>query len=204
MSHILLVGTKSVQRRRLLSEAQIPFKIIEQDADETQCDYGLPFPQLLESIAVHKMNHVVMPEAVQGAYAFVVTVDTMVQDGSGNIYGKPKDKASGIAYIKSLRDNPGSVGTAFCLDKKQYLQGKWTVLQRVLKFASATYKLDIADHWIEIYCENYPEFLSIAGALTVETYGAQFLVSLNGSYGASLGLPIFELREALEAMGFFS
>lgn len=63
MSQILLVGTKSVQRRRLLSESKIPFKLIDQDADESECDYGLPFVQLLESIAVHKMNHVIMPEA---------------------------------------------------------------------------------------------------------------------------------------------
>lgn len=76
--------------------------------------------------------------------------------------------------------------------------------QRIVKFASAAYQLDIADHWIEIYCEEYPEFLSIAGALIVEEYGAQFFKSLNGSYGVALGLPLFELREALELIGFFS
>jgi septum formation protein len=203
MSHILLVGTKSVQRKRLLSEAKIPFHIVEQNADESLCDYELPFAQLLESIAVHKMNHVIMPQAQEGNRAFVLTVDTMVQNGSGVVYGKPKDKIDAIKSIQMLRDNPGIVGTAFCLDKKKFHEGQWTVQKRVIRYADASFKLDIDDHWIEIYCEQYPDFLSVAGALTVETYGAQFLKSLCGSYSAALGLPMFELREALEESDFF-
>ncbi len=42
-------------------EAQIPFTLIGQDADETQCDWGLPLPRLVQEIAFHKMNHVILP-----------------------------------------------------------------------------------------------------------------------------------------------
>lgn len=204
MSQVLLVGSKSLQRHRLLFESKIPFKIIGQNADESQCDYGLPFAQLLESIAIHKMNHILMPECAEGGHAYVLTVDTMVQDGLGNVYGKPKNKMHAIETIKALRDNPGSVGTTFCLDKKLLKEGKWVTEHRIIKFENTLYKLDIQDHWIDIYCEQYPEYLSIAGALTVETYGAQFITSLDGSYGAALGLPVFELREALEKIGFYN
>ena len=203
MSRILLLGSQSFQRRELLKKSLIPFALVYQDADESQCDWGLTLPQLLESIAIHKMNHVLMPEGKEGDEQYVLTVDTMVQNGDGVIYGKPANKEVAVMSIKSLRDNPGIVGTAFCLDKKIYSNGAWHVSERILRFVSATYVLDIPDHWIEIYCDQFPEYLTIAGALTIEEFGAQFIQSINGSYSTAVGLPLYELREALESIGFF-
>lgn len=185
-------------------QAHIPFKLIAQDADESQCDYGLPFVQLLESIAVHKMNHVLMPSGVHDENAFVLTVDTMIQDGHGMVYGKPENKATAFKCIQALRDNPGVVGTAFCLDKKKFQHGTWHVTERIIRYVDATFVLDIPDHWIEIYLEQFPDFINIAGALSIEGFGAQFLKTLNGSYGTALGLPLYELREILESLGFFT
>jgi septum formation protein len=204
MAHnVLLLASKSLQRAQALTQAKIPFFIISQTADESQCDYGLPFEELLKSIALYKMDHITMPHGIQGDYAFVLTVDTMLQDGHGMVYGKPENKATASKYIQALRDNPGLVGTAFCLDKKQFKNGAWHTVNRITRFVSATYILDIPDHWIEIYLDQFPEYLNIAGALSIESFGAQFLKSLNGSYGTALGLPMYELREALESLEFF-
>lgn len=202
--NILLLASKSPQRAQLLTQAHIPFAIISQNADESKCDYGLPFPQLLESIALYKMEHVIMPQGVQDEYAFVLTVDTMLQDAHGMVYGKPENRAAAFKSIQALRDNPGVVGTAFCLDKKQLKNGTWNSVNRIVRFVSASYVLDIPDHWIELYLEQFPEYLTIAGALSVETFGAQFLKELKGSYSAALGLPMYELREKLESLGFFN
>ena len=128
----------------------------------------------------------------------------MVQDGTGKIYGKPSSKEEARSYIQALRDNPGQVGTAFCLDKKQFIDNTWQTIDRITKFVSAGYALDISDHWIDTYFEQVPEYLSIAGGLTIEEYGAQFLKTIDGSYGCAIGLPLYELRESLEIMGFFS
>ena len=199
----LLLASKSFQRRSALEQARIPFRIISQDADESVCDYQLSFHQLLESIALHKMNHVVMPADLAHTAQFVLTVDTMVQDGSGKVYGKPESKEIARRYIQTLRDNPGLVGTAFCLDKKEFVDNVWHTVDRITRFVSAAYTLDISDHWIDIYFEQFPDYLSIAGALTIEEYGAQFLKSINGSYGCAVGLPLYELCESLESLGFF-
>ena len=37
-NHILYLASKSESRKKLLQKAGITFEIIEQDADETQCD----------------------------------------------------------------------------------------------------------------------------------------------------------------------
>ncbi len=203
-SNILLLASKSLQRRTALEQACIPFRIIEQNADESICDYTLPFGSLLESIAIHKMNHIVMHANLEHPVQFVLTVDTMVQDGAGKIYGKPSSKEVARSYIKALRDNPGQVGTAFCLDKKEYGDNRWHTVDRITKFVSAGYSLDIPNHWIDTYFDQVPEYLSIAGGLTIEEYGAQFLKTIDGSYGCAIGLPLYELRESLDLMGFFT
>ena len=59
--NILLLGSKSASRKLLLEESLIPYQVVEQEADESECDWGLQLQQLTQSIARHKMDHVVMP-----------------------------------------------------------------------------------------------------------------------------------------------
>ena len=65
------------------------------------------------------------------------------------------------------------------------------------------YKFVIPDEWIEIYLKHSLLALSASNAIAVEGYGAQFLTAVNGSYSAIVGLPMFELRQALSDVGFF-
>ena len=60
--NVLYFGSKSQSRRMLLEESQIPFVVVGQDANESECDWGLPLPQLVLSIALHKMDHVILPD----------------------------------------------------------------------------------------------------------------------------------------------
>lgn len=202
MNNILFLASKSVPRRQLLQTAQIPFQVIDQNADESQCDWGLPFAQLLASIARHKMNHVIVPVGKENEPCFVLTVDTMLQAHDGTILGKPQSKKDAIAMIQKSR-NGGIVASAFCLDKKLFKNGSWSVEQRIEKYVSAQYVLDFPDQWIATYLEEFPEYESIAGALNIEEYGMQFLQSIHGSYSTAIGLPLYELRESLESLDFF-
>src|SRR6266702_4570522 len=96
--NILHFGSKSQSRRMLLEESQIPFVTINQDADESQCDWGLPLPQLVLSIALYKMQHVILADGMhEGEVCFVLTADTMSHDNMGVIHGKPVDRADAIA-----------------------------------------------------------------------------------------------------------
>lgn len=202
MKNILLFASKSLPRCELLQKAQIPFCVIAQNADEAQCDWGLPFAQLLASIAVHKMNCAVLPEGKEGEHCFVLTVDSMLQTNEGTILGKPTSKEDAIKMIQASRKG-GVVASAFCLDKKIFKNGAWQIEQRIERFVRATYVLDFPDHWIEKYFEEYPEYCTIAGALNIEEYGMQFVKTVCGSYSTAIGLPLYELREALELLNFF-
>jgi septum formation protein len=198
----LFLASQSESRQQILTTAKIPFSVIKQTADESQCDWHMPLRQLLESIAVAKMNCAILPEGKDGDEIFVLTADTMGQDQHGAIYGKPTSREDAIGMIKALRGN-GMVGTAFCLDKKKYSQNMWHVEKRIIDFAYARYEFSMPDHWIEQYLEHEPDYMHISGAITVDGYGAQFLESVDGSYGAVTGLPMYELRKALDEIGFY-
>lgn len=202
-SHTLRLGSKSQSRQFLLTEAHIPFKVVSQDADETACDWSLPLVQIVEHIALFKMQHVQLPAGKkEGEYCFVLTADTLSQDLNGTIHGKPVDTADAIQKIKAARAG-SRLCTAFCLDKKIWRAGKWEVDKRIQKAVSAEYIFNIPDAWINIYLKNSLG-LSASNAIAVEGFGAQFLEVIKGSYTTIVGLPMYEIRQALEEVGFFN
>jgi septum formation protein len=200
-NNILLVGSKSPSRQMLLRLAQIPFIVVGQDADETLCDWSLPLPDIVTHIARFKMDHVQLPAGKDGQVCFVLTADTLTQDKDGTVQGKPTDRDDAIAKIKSSR-NGSYLCTAFCLDKKIWQHGQWELIERIERIVDAEYVFTIPDEWIDIYLEKSTA-LNVAGAIAVEDFGAQFLKMVHGSYSGIIGLPLFEVREALEKIGFF-
>jgi len=203
MKNILLLGSNSTPRQRLLKEACIPFEVVGHNADETGCAVGLSSPQeIVQAIALEKMKCVCLPEqAKPGQAIFVLTADTLCVMQDGTLQGKPKDKFDAIEKIKAARGG-ASVATAFCLDKRVYKQGQYEVLKRIEKYVHTDYVFNVPDEWIDKYLEK--SFgLSGSGAIAIEGYGEQFLQKVNGSYSAIVGLPMFELREALLEIGFF-
>lgn len=200
--NILYLASKSQSRKTLLTKAGIPFELLEQDADEAQCDWTLPLAAVVESIARFKMEQVIGPHKQEGTIIFVLTADTLSVDNTGKIRGKPTDLDHAVAMIKAARGPNNVCGTAFCLDKKIMKNGGWHTQQRIIGYAQATYHIDIPDAMIEDYIKK-ADALNGAGAIKIED-GAQFVKSIQGSYTAIIGLPMFELRQALQEIGFYS
>lgn len=201
MQNIVYLGSKSQARHQLLKDAQIDFVLVGQDADESKCELFECLRKTVEQIALYKMEHVVLSDGHEGEVRFVLTADTLTQNKDGSLSGKPIDRVHAISMIRSARAG-AVVGTAFCLDKKIWRAGKWEVLNRIEKYVQAAYELDIEDEWIDIYLAK--SFGSVAsGAVAIEGYGEQFLKTINGSHSAIVGLPMFELRKALQELGFF-
>jgi septum formation protein len=201
--HTLYLASKSPSRKFLLEQAHIPFQVVPQDADEHACDWSLPLPQLVKSIALYKMEHAMIPAGTHaGEICFVLSADTLSQDEDGTIHGKPVDREDAIAKIKAARKG-ATLCTAFCVDKKVWRAGKWELLQREERCVSSSYLFNIPDEWIETYLEKSIG-LHCSNAIAIEEYGMQFLQSVHGSYSTIVGLPLYELREVLSMMGFFN
>ncbi|GMU19640.1 MAG: hypothetical protein AMXMBFR12_08320 [Candidatus Babeliales bacterium] len=201
MKNILYLASKSFSRKELLRKAGIPFVVINQDADETRCDWNQQLQKVVETIAIHKMNHAIMPHVKEDAVAFVVTADTLSVDATGAISGKPTDFQDAIAKIKAARGGVNFCGTAFCLERRRYKNGIWETEAQIVKFVHAEYYFEVPDEFIRDYIKHSGA-LEAAGAITIED-GPQYLKSVSGSYSAIVGLPMYELWQALTELGFF-
>lgn len=198
---ILYLGSTSVSRKALLTSVEIPFICLLMDADETKCDWTLPLPQLVSTIASYKMMQVQLPVGQEAQEIYVLTADTLSEDSAGNITGKPASRDDAKAMIRAAR-NGMCTCTAFCLEKKQYRQGSWHTTDRIVQAVQAHYFFDVPESWLEWYL-IHSRALHGAGAIAIEDHGGLFLREVQGSYTTIIGLPLFELRVALESMGFF-
>lgn len=199
--YVLFLGSSSASRQQLLKEVGIQFTLLKQTADEAACDWGLTLQKVVESIALFKMEHVIMPAGQEGDIAFVLTADTLGQNSKGHINGKPTSKEHAIELIKDARAGM-CTGTAFCLEKKEYKNGQWHTAERIVRYVEAHYQFIISDEWMEYYF-SHCNALHVSGAIAIEGVGSLFLREIHGSYTTVMGLPMFELRESLIDIGFF-
>lgn len=203
MNNILLLASNSKSRKNLLTKSGIPFLEIGHAADEDAVEKTLTLNEQVAAIASLKMNHAQLPKGQEGQIVFVLTADTMGQDKAGVIHGKPKDYADAVAKIKALSTlQEYTTATGFCVTKQIYNNGAWQVVETISDVISATYQFSIPEQWVEKYIAQ-GSVLTCSGAIEIEGYGQQFLKTVNGSYSTIEGLPLFELRQALEVIGFF-
>ena len=202
MENILLLGSKSQARRQLLEEAQISYELVSCEADESKCEWAVSLRETVDRIALYKMEHVIVPdEKKENDICYVLTADTLGQNADGSLSGKPVDRYDAIEKIKAARGG-ATVGTSFCLDKRVFKGGQWVCVKRIQEYVEARYDFNVPDKWINIYLEKSFGYQG-SGAVAVEGYGAQFLKIVDGSHSAIIGLPLFELRQALETLGFY-
>jgi len=208
MKHTLYLASQSPSRKRLLQEMGIPFQVLAQSANEQACDWTLPLEQLVESIAVHKMGSLVIPHEPEsyttgpGKTRWVLTADTLGADAQGHIYSKPSDYQDAVSQLKKQRDQWVRVATGFCLERKTFTAGNWQTQERITQTVISQILFSIEDSEIEEYITTVGA-LSCAGSIAIDGFGGQYLKALNGSNSSVIGLPLFELRQALKKLNFF-
>lgn len=202
---LLYLASQSPIRQQLLREAQIPFNVITQAIDEEAHGLSSKVDERVVQIAQAKMNHVVVPAGTQeGELCWILTADSLVQGGNGDIVGKPSSREHAVQMLKMLRAAPCRVVTGFCCERRRWNGSAWVLEQAHCQAVGAQVAVHISDFWIDIYLDKHPYALQTAGVLVVEGYGAQFVQSITGSYTTVMGLPLYEVRETLEKLGFFA
>ncbi|MBI2345036.1 Maf family protein [Candidatus Dependentiae bacterium] len=205
LKYILYLASGSQSRKNLLSDAQIPFAIIPQFADESVVSLNGPLQDIVQDIAMLKMKHVQIPEGkIEGQIIFILTADTLTLTGgpeSFEIFGKPKDRDHAKYMIKS--GNKGSItGTAFCVQKLIWKNSEWNRLDQEIGYAEGWNLIDIPDSFIDFYLDHV-DYMNLSGAIKIRGFCEQFTKEVRGSYSAIMGLPMYELRGLLMRMGFY-
>lgn len=201
MKHTLYLASGSQSRKRLLELANIPFTLISQDADESQCSLKQPLEELVQEIAKLKMEHIILPDGQEGEIAYFLTADTMTIDPSNQFHGKPEDREQAISMLKACRQG-AIVGTSFCLERKLYKNNQWQTQEQITGYDRAWCVVDVPDEFLDFYLDSVP-FTSVSGGITIEGFGEQFVKEINGCYSAIIGLPMYKVRDSLYKLGFY-
>ncbi len=200
---ILYLASESQPRQRLLNESGINFKTIKHNADECSVDLQECFDSYVLNIAKEKMKHADLPDGKEGLVIFVLTSDTLVYTtNTGTILGKPTDIDDAKRMLRLFRNEKAKVVTACCLDKKVFKNGEWQNEAKNHWTTLSVVEFVVEEKDFDSYFEKLPQSLKSASGGIIEGYGQRFCKSINGSYSNVIGLPIFELIQALRQMNF--
>lgn len=204
----IYLASGSAGRKALLSEAGIDFQVVQHTADESVADLSQPLEQIVIGLAQEKMQHVIIPDGLhEDQEVFVLTADTLTLkhgDDSGSVrevMGKPKDRRDAERMIKLSRYG-STTGTGFCVQKRVWKNGAWSIVAQHVGYDEAWVLIDIPDAFIDFYLDRIP-FQSVSGAISVLGFCEQFTKEIRGSVSTIKGMPMYQLREALYAMGFY-
>lgn len=202
----LYLASQSGSRQLILKEALIAYKLINHRYDEESVVFKGNFEEYVMTIATGK-NESVTTEMIDASVevAYIVTADTLIQSTvTSEILAKPVNKEHATDMIRTISKGPIVVATAMVVRKLERIDAhafRETARKNVV--VSIPIEFSIPEERIADYFANSPSAMLASGACTVEGFGHQFMKSINGSFTGAQGIPAYELREALQDLGYY-
>lgn len=200
----LILASQSPRRQALL--AQLGYQFITQAADineSVRCNENAT--DYVVRLAKEKAQAIFLALPIQQqAQSIVIGSDTSVVI-EGEILGKPANEAECITTLLRLSNKQHQVLTAIAVitqDKKsqdtrnQELKNKTIskLIETQVQFKMLTVD-EIKRYW------HTKEPCDKAGSYAIQGIGGQFVTTINGSYSAVVGLPLYETVQLLAQVG---
>ena len=196
MTKSVVLASASPRRTALLNQMNIAHTIQPADIDESPRDNEPPM-ELVARLASEKAQAVkayLEDQLGMTDDKVILASDTLISF-NGQSVGKPEDKADSKRILTMLSGKTHDVLTAICL--LDNAQQQTQVITTSVTFAALT------DEQINAYWET-GEPADKAGSYAIQGIGGEFVVSINGSASAVIGLPLYETRQLLNAFGVVS
>jgi septum formation protein len=187
----LILASASPARLRVLQGAGLQPDVVVSGADEGGLDH-VPVAERVAMLARRKAAAVAAGLDPVGA-ALVIGCDSLLEF-DGRAEGKPASAANATALWQRMRTRTGVLHTGHCLIDTGTGTEVAATDAAVIRFG------DPGDTEIEAYVAT-GEPLEVAGAFTLEGYGAAWIDSIDGNYGSVTGLSIPVLRRLLRDLG---
>jgi nucleoside triphosphate pyrophosphatase len=181
----IILASASPRRKQLLEWAEISFKVVVKETDET-FPAGLKVDEIAMHIARQKALAV---QSLVDADSTILSADTIVVL-KGRIIGKPKDRNDAVRIISDLSGQKHVVITGVVI-----MRGDHEV-----RFADATdvYFHELTREQIEFYVDKYKPY-DKAGAYAIQEWiGVVGIKSVVGDFYNVMGLPVSRVVKALE------
>ena len=181
----IILASKSARRIEILTHLGLNPTIMVSDADETVTEALTP-EKLTEELSLRKANAVLDKT---GNDSLVIASDTVVSSMTGEIFGKPKDKADAYRMLRSLSGTTHRVVSGVALS----LGGKTVVAHDItyVKFKELT------DREIECYISTAEPY-DKAGGYGIQDRASVFVEKIDGDYYNVVGLPVYKMFELMK------
>ena len=172
---MIVLASTSPQRRAILEQLQIPFRVVAPDYEETGDD---------------PVEHAAgKARSVDGGADAVLGVDTVVVC-DGVVLGKPHDADDAGRMLRRLAGRTHEVVSGLCLRTPE-----WEELERSVTCVELR---PLVDDEIAAYVAN-GEWEGRAGGYAIQGLGAALVERIDGDYLNVVGLPAALLLEKLRA-----
>ena len=185
-SPLVCLASVSPRRRELLAQIGVPHTVVGADIDESVRPGEAPRDYVLR---MARQKALTVRE--RGEVLPVLAADTtVVLDNT--IYGKPRDRADGMAMLGRLSGRTHEVLTAVAFANSNEVTVRLSV--STVRFRGLSPE-ECAAYW------DTGEPRDKAGGYAIQGAAAVFIEALSGSYSGVMGLPLFETGELLRAAG---
>lgn len=183
----LVLASASPRRVELLAQIGLtPDRVAPAEVDEAPLPGETPRDLALRLARAKR-------DAVAASDAFTLAADTVVSVGR-RVLGKPADAAEARRFLELLSGRSHRVATAVAAAAP----GGATA-ERVVETRVRMKRLGEAE--IAAYLAG-EEWRGKAGGYAIQGRAGAFVISIVGSYGAVVGLPLYETVALLEGLGF--
>jgi nucleoside triphosphate pyrophosphatase len=183
----LILASASPRRKRLLSQAGIPFRSVTSKASEEGIT-GAP-AQISRVLAEKKAAHV----CSETGSSWILGADTIVTVDS-RVLGKPKDGRKAREMLLFLSGKEHRVITGFCILDPSAKVAHSEAVTTLVRFKP------LSEREIEGYIRTGEPF-GKAGSYAIQGVGSFMVESINGSYTNVVGLPLCAVIKALVSVG---
>ena len=184
----LVLASRSPQRKALLEQLRIPFRVVVSDHAEGVRD-GDP-AHTVQQNARGKAEEVLAREALRPG-ELVLGVDTVVVSG-GEILGKARDAAEASRFVRRLAAGRHEVYSGLYLTSRKLALTAHAVTGVIFR--------SLTEAELEAYIGS-GEWRDRAGAYAIQGIGSALVAAVDGDYFNVVGLPVAELQRLLAGFG---
>lgn len=191
-SRPLVLASASPARLALLRAAGLDPLVVVSGAPEDGVD-GLGPEEVVRTLADRKATAVAARLGDDDGSPVVVGCDSALAIG-GEVRGRPSSAAEARAWWRAQRGRTGTLYSGHAVVDTGSGRRSCGTSATVVRFGEPS------DAEVDAYLAT-GEPLSVAGAFTIEGYGAPFVTGIEGDHGTVLGLSLPLLRDLLAEVG---
>lgn len=192
----LLLVSGSATRKRILDDAGIAYTATSHTVDEESFDSAIPdVRQRCEAIARAKAQSYDIPAGI-GDRWIVLAADTTTLDRHDAWYAKPGTYEAAVNMLTALQGWI-TVYTVAVLVWYERIGSEVHARKTVVIPSESRVFLHMSSEDIQRYLNLCPEAIHASGGLMIDGHGARYIRRIEGSVTGIMGLPLFEVCQAL-------